>query len=387
MKIGIICPSFPPSGAPDGIGDYTRILADALARRGSEVWVWTRRSHPGPEEIGRVKVVPFRDRWSLAALGGAAKLARSQRLDVLNVQYAPDLFPAAAAVLAALPLWLRVSASEAVFTTSFHTLGGRSLRSRLRSYVLIQCSRGVISTNEEVTYLLGKYAARALSKTREIPIGSNIQPAMLDREAVRSRVRSSLNLENGASLLAHFGQFYPGKGVETLLEAAALLSRSGLSFKILMIGGSKSEAEPYRRGLQTRAERLGVADHLIWTGARPEEEVAEFLAASDLYVVPYDGGVSTRRGSLMAGLAAGMAVVTTHPEIPSAYFRDGENVALVPAGDPEALARLMRELLADDERRRGLERGVRELARRFDWDGIAEQTEDFFRELLSAEAR
>ncbi len=386
MKIGIICPSFPPSDAPDGIGDYTRILADALARRGSEVWVWTRPSHPGPEEIGRVKVVPFRDRWDLAALGGALRLARSQRLDVLNVQYAPDLFPAAA-VLAALPLWLRVSASKAVFTTSFHTLGGRSLGSRLRSYLLIQGSRGVISTNEEVTHLLGKYAARALSKTREIPIGSNIQPATLDREAIRSRVRSRLNLDNGASLLAHFGQFYPGKGVETLLEAAALLSRSGLSFKILMIGGSKSEAEPYRRGLRACAERLGVAGYLIWTGARPEEEVAEFLAASDLYVVPYDGGASTRRGSLMAGLAAGMAVVTTHPEIPSAYFRDGENLALVPAGDPEALARLMRELLADDGRRRGLERGARELALRFDWDGIAEQTEDFFRELLSAEAR
>ena len=163
MKIGIICPSFPPSDAPDGIGDYTRILADALARRGSEVWVWTRPSHPGPEKIGRVKVVPFRDRWDLAALGGAVRLARSQRLDVLNVQYAPALFPAAA-VLAALPLWLRVSASKAVFTTSFHTLGGRSLRSRLRSYLLIQGSRGVISTNEEVTHLLGKYAARALSR-------------------------------------------------------------------------------------------------------------------------------------------------------------------------------------------------------------------------------
>ena len=47
----------------------------------------------------------------------------------------------------------------------------------------------------------------------------------------------------------------------------------------------------------------------------------------------------------MAGLAAGMAVVTTIPQVPSAHFRDGDNVALVPPGDKEALARRVKMMV------------------------------------------
>jgi glycosyltransferase involved in cell wall biosynthesis len=86
----------------------------------------------------------------------------------------------------------------------------------------------------------------------------------------------------------------------------------------------------------------------------------------------------------MAGLACGMAVVTTYPHISSHYFRDGENVALAPPKEKVELARVIRELLDNDERRLRLQRGALELSREFSWDRIAEQTEDFFCELVAA---
>lgn len=387
MKIGIICPTYPPSERPDGIGDYTRILADALARRENEVTVWTRLSHPAEEEGGRVRIVRFCDRWGAPALPRAVRLARREALDVLDIQYAPDLYPRGGACLASLPLWMRLAGSPTVSAASFHTLGGGSWASRAKGWLLLRWSRGVISTNEEVTYLLGKHLPGALSKAREIPIGSNIPPAPGPRETVRARVRARWGIPEKTPLLAHFGQFYPGKGVETLLEAAALLLREGQPFRLLMIGGAKLEAEGYWRGLQERAERLGLKGSLIWTGARPEREVAELLAASDLYVVPYDAGASARRGSLMAGLAAGLAVVSTTPRIPSAYFRDGENMVLVPPRDAPRLAGALRGLLADEGRRLRLALAALGLAGRFAWDGIAEQTEAFFRELVAVRKR
>jgi glycosyltransferase involved in cell wall biosynthesis len=384
MKIGMVCPSYPPTDQPDGIGDYTRILANTLAGRGNDVIIWTRESHPEGEAEEPVRIVRFCDRWSFRTLRLAANLASSEKLDVLNIQYAPDLYPAGGTFLVFLPLWMRLSGCRTISVVSFHTLGGRSLRSRLRSVFLIQGARGIISTNEEVSYLLHKYVARALDKTREIPIGSNIQPGKEPREVVRPRVLARLGISESVPLLAHFGQYYPGKGVETLLEAAALLLQSGTCFKLLMLGGSKPDSQGYERDLRGKAKRLGLGDSIFWTGPRPAGEVAEFLAASDLYVVPFDGGVSTRRGSLMAGLACGTAVVTTYPHISSRYFRDGENVALAPPKEKVELARVIRELLDNDERRFRLQRGALELSRQFSWDRIAEQTEDFFCELIAA---
>jgi glycosyltransferase involved in cell wall biosynthesis len=384
MKIGIVCPSYPPNDQPDGIGDYTQILANTLASRDNDVSVWTRRSYPTDEGEGLVRIIPFCDRWSFRALRLAADLASREKLDVLDIQYAPDMYPAGGAFLVLLPLWMRFSGCKTVTAVSFHTLGGRSWRSRAKSFFLIQGAAGIISTNEEVTYLLNKYVANTLPKTREILIGSNIRPGMESREVVRPRVLARLGIPEGVPILAHFGQYYPGKGVETLLEAAALLLQSGTCFKLLMLGGSKADSQGYEQGLRGKARFLGLGESILWTGPRPAREVAEFLAASDLYVVPFDGGVSTRRGSLMAGLACGMAVVTTYPHISSHYFRDGENVALAPPKEKVELARVIRELLDNDERRLRLQRGALELSREFSWDRIAEQTEDFFCELVAA---
>lgn len=387
MKICLVCPTYPPSERPCGVGDYTRILAHALARRGNQVTVWTRAAYGATKGEDGVRVVPFCDRWDVRALRRAAALARREELEVIDIQYAPELYRPGGTHLACLPLWIRWTKTPSVPAVSFHTLTGPSLASHLKGWLLLRGSRGVISTNEEVTYLLGKHLPGALAKAREIPIGSNIPPARGPRGTVRASVRARWGIPEKTPLLAHFGQFYPGKGAEVILQAASLLAKSGQAFRVVMIGDAREGHAAYLAGLRARAESLGLGDRVLWTGARPEGEVAELLAASDLYVVPYDAGASARRGSLMAGLAAGLAVVSTTPRIPSAYFRDGENMVLVPPRDAPRLAGALRGLLADAGRRERLALAALGLAGRFAWDGIAERTEAFFRELAAVRKR
>jgi glycosyltransferase involved in cell wall biosynthesis len=130
---------------------------------------------------------------------------------------------------------------------------------------------------------------------------------------------------------------------------------------------------------------------VLWTGFLPRAEVSAAFLAADLAVLPYRDGASFRRGSLMAVLAHGLPVVTTHPRrVPAPpgadvpRLEDGVNARLVPPDDPQALADAVAELIADAALRRRLGEGACELARAFTWDRIAAQTRAVYEQLLDA---
>jgi len=67
---------------------------------------------------------------------------------------------------------------------------------------------------------------------------------------------------------------------------------------------------------------------------------------------------------------------------------DGRTGVLVPPRDPDTLARRLRELLDDPERRAALAAAAAERARsRYGWDRIARDTELLYLRVLAAGAR
>jgi glycosyltransferase involved in cell wall biosynthesis len=103
---------------------------------------------------------------------------------------------------------------------------------------------------------------------------------------------------------------------------------------------------------------------------------------ADLFVAPFDAGASMRRGSLLAGLAHGLPVVSTSAALTSSYLRDGDNIALVPPRDPAALAARIAKLLKSRAQRARLAKGARKLAERLAWSSIAEETRAVYRRVL-----
>jgi glycosyltransferase involved in cell wall biosynthesis len=65
-------------------------------------------------------------------------------------------------------------------------------------------------------------------------------------------------------------------------------------------------------------------------------------------------------------------------------LRDGENVRLVPPGDPAALAQAIADLAASPEVRQRLAAGARALAATFAWEGIAKRHLEVYKKLLAA---
>jgi glycosyltransferase involved in cell wall biosynthesis len=362
MRVVIACPSYPPQAVTCGVGDYTRCLAEALTAQGERVTIvasaaW--RGHARPD----IEVLPILD--------APAPWWHVVPADVVNLQYAPDLYRGRMRSLRAL-----LSVPTVV---TVHTLVDASVQSRAVALWLLTAARHVIAANEEVTGMVRGRLSALDRRVTEIPIGSNI-PVTASGDAAATR--AALGVPADAPLLAHFGLVYRGKGLETLLDALRILRVTHGEARLLVIGDTRDVERDYRVELESLAARLGVASAVIWSGRRDAEDVSRLLSAADVFAVPFDGGASIRRGSLIAGLAHGLPVVSTAPRVASAYLRDGENIALVAPREPAALAARIAALLAAPAQRERLAAGARKLAARMTWPTVAEETRVIYRRVL-----
>jgi glycosyltransferase involved in cell wall biosynthesis len=113
-----------------------------------------------------------------------------------------------------------------------------------------------------------------------------------------------------------------------------------------------------------------------------DQAVSGHLIAADMVALPFRDGVSFRRGSLMAALAHGCAIITTHPQMDVPELISDDQVRMIPAESPTALSIAIEDLAYNPELREDLGRHARDLAQQFTWENIAVQTAAYFEELL-----
>jgi glycosyltransferase involved in cell wall biosynthesis len=143
------------------------------------------------------------------------------------------------------------------------------------------------------------------------------------------KVRRGWNVQPGELILLTAGRLAPEKGLEDLIEAAAMLQSAGRPFRVILAGDG-----PMRAQLEALAENRGAAGRVAFLGYR--EDVADLLAACDLVVLP-----SVREGlsiALLEAMAAGKPIVATRIGGNLAVAGQEEMALLVPPGDPKALA-------------------------------------------------
>jgi glycosyltransferase involved in cell wall biosynthesis len=212
-----------------------------------------------------------------------------------------------------------------------------------------------------------------------IPIGSNVTaalPAGFDREEQRARI----GVAPDDLLISYFGFLNESKGGLVLVEALARLVGQGVPAHLVMIGGRAGSSDPtnlrYGERFDALVNQHGLEDRIHWTGFVDDEGVSAHFYASDLTALPYLDGVSLRRGTLMAALAHGRAIVTTHPQTRAPEL-DGV-VETVEANDSDGLAETIVRVWRDANHRRAMEQAAAQAAQHFTWARIAERTIEFF---------
>jgi glycosyltransferase involved in cell wall biosynthesis len=113
------------------------------------------------------------------------------------------------------------------------------------------------------------------------------------------------------------------------------------------------------------------------------EDVAATLSLFDVFVMP-----SLKEGlglGLMEAMAAGVAVVGSAVGGIKDLIQDGENGLLVEPANPSQLADAICALLQDEDRRKRIGAHARDsISRRFSFQKMIDQTEEVYRECLSA---
>lgn len=339
---------YPPMAG--GVADHSRLLADALADAGEQVHVWA----PGPHGVVKEGGVTVHRAPGRFAPGDLRALSRE--LDAcpgprrLLLQYVPHALglkamnvPFCAWFAARRQDERQVFLHEAVYPWSRrapwrHQVLAATTRLMLR-LVTEAADRVFVSIPAWTDHL----SARVKRRTEWRPVPSNLPAEVSPEECARARA----SLPEGI-WVGHFGTY--GQAIADPLEAVLVpvLEADGRRQGLLLGRGS----DGFRQRLCARHPSL--ANRLHARDALAPGEAAAFLRASDVLIQPYPDGISTRRGSAMAGLALGVPMVTNTGHLTEPLWRDALPVALVEGVSPPALAEATEDLLARDDARRAL---------------------------------
>lgn len=359
----ILTPELPPECG--GVGDYTAQVAESLAHAGDSVSVYS------PPSLSRWHSDGIESVTLADCFGPESRRLLTARLDRdlssrLLVQYVPAVFGSRGANVS-FCRWVRSrTRAGADVRVMFHepylylrwrpdhmltALAQRSMAQTLLDGVPI-----VYLSTETWRRYLSPYGSRAVKQAMTLPIPSAI-PRVSCPEGVRVARRQSIG--TAQHLVGHFGTY--GRHVAPLLRRTVYdLLSSDSSVAVLCIGaGSDSFVN------RILVERPEFRDRLTGMGRASVRDVSLNLQACDLLVQPYPDGVTTRRTSVMAGLANGRAVVTTNGPLTEDVWRKTGCVSLTHS--TTALVSATRDLLANATARTSLEeRALATYTSRFD---------------------
>jgi glycosyltransferase involved in cell wall biosynthesis len=233
------------------------------------------------------------------------------------------------------------------------------------SVVLAANSTGV----RDVRRVLGVASRRMLEIGAVRPIGSSTE-------------RIAATNSPGALRILWCGLCQPFKALPLLLDALAQLNAE-VPFELRVAGDG-----PSRRSWQRQARRLGIEDHVTWTGWLSHAEVIRQYPWADIFA--FTSLRDTGGTVVLEALAAGVPVLCLDHQGVGDMITDGCGVK-IPVSTPsrvvEGLAAALRELYLDPERLGCLARGALRRAEDYLWARQGERMAKVYREVLDMAPR
>jgi D-inositol-3-phosphate glycosyltransferase len=290
----------PGAGDGGGMNVYVRELAAAVARRGGEVDVFTRREdaqrprvvevEPGVR-VHHVTAGPLRplDKELLvehveAFTEGVLEYmtAGCDRYDAVHANY-----------------WLSGVAGHAIkheldlpLLVTFHTAeriksatSGEPLSSRaVAEAAIVACADAVLASCEvearQLTAVLGVPADRVAL----VPLGVN---HAYFGPGDRAQARSALGIDGDGPLLLFAGRLQELKGADLALGTLLELVRRDGDHRLVVVGGpSGPDGAGFAASLRARAEEPGVRGRVTFVAPQPHELLSTYYRAADACLVP-----------------------------------------------------------------------------------------------------
>lgn len=335
--IPVVLAELAGSAAYGGGERYLELLCDRLDRARYRALLIC--PEPGPF-VGRMKergvethLVHLAPLFNPLALWRLTRLLVRERVTILQTHGArANFYGRIAGRLAGVPV---------IISTVHNSLKDyevRSLRRWLYTVLLrltLPLVHRIICVSEANRRDLIEECPAVAAKTQTVYNG--VDPSAFSSQPDRQPVRKELGTTQGPVLVT-IGRLTDQKGHRYLLQALPRLLETWPQLCCVFVG----EGE-LRDALHHMAIDLGVEQACRFVGVR--EDIADILAAADLFVLP-----SLSEGFpfvLLEALAMGRPVVASRVNGVPELIEDHKTGFLVPARDPQALARAIREVLSD----------------------------------------
>lgn len=396
MHVLFITGEYPPQ--PGGVGDYTQQLARALVKRHHHCsvltidqgkWLVHRLCSKGQQQT-HAFALDRSAKWDWRSWDAVYAALFDQNPEIIHIQYqtgAYNMHPA----INLLPKRLHWLQKRPALCATFHDLLEPYLFPKagpVRRWVTnrLACDvDGAIATNlADYEKLVQRLSSKSPAL---IPIGSNIDVAVSESYN-RDAWRAKLGIGPDQILIAYFGLLGQSKGADLLFDGL----EKHPDWRLLVIGGSATspQDQKYAAWFGEEIERRKLSTQVICTGQVEQHQVSAHLLAADLVALPFRDGASLRRGSLLAAMTHGCAIVTSEPSDSQALqaaqhvaLRSGEQALFVPIEDSSALEAAIERLANDPEMRAELGAKASQFAKRFSWDTIATQHEALYKQLIA----
>lgn len=187
---------------------------------------------------------------------------------------------------------------------------------------------------------------------------------------LRQKVRQELNVSETQNVIGFLGRLNRVKGVDLLVEAFAMLSRTNPELVLALVGDG-----PELDSLKCQARRLGISDKVKFMGFR--NDISQIINAFDISVVP------SRQEPL--GIVALELMCTKVPIVSSGVeglaeiITDCQTGLITPQNTPDQIAACVEKMLHDKDLRLKLVENAARFVTSFDVRNQVDAVEEIYR--------
>ena len=200
---------------------------------------------------------------------------------------------------------------------------------------LISKMDGVVATTPEA-------ASFVPNTTRVVFHGANLERFSPPQSKTEAWERTGLPGKYGIGV---FGRIRPTKGTDIFVDAMIEVLPQFPDFTAIITGQALIEHASYKKAMEDKIRAAGLADRIIFLGNLPADDIPTWYRNVAIMVAcpryePF--GITP-----LEAMASGCAVIASRTGAFEYIVKPGETGALVPTGDPVALAAAVKILMQD----------------------------------------
>lgn len=373
MKIAFVSPY--DWSYPGGVRTHIEHLAAELRQRGHTVRILTPASGPQGREVeyGVFKLgwaAPIHLNGSVARIavrpdlaGAMRRLLRREQFDVVHLHE-----PFASTLTLTV---LRVARDLGLTCVgTFHA--ATSGRTSTVAFAYAMASPFLQSAFRRLDGRIAVSEAALAHVSRFFPGEYYIIPNGIDVERFATPATPLAEFADGKRNVLFLGRMEQRKGLRFLLKAIPLVREHYAGAVRFIIAGEGAQRARFQRFVQ----RKGWPD-VVFTGYVPDDQLAAYYAAADIYCAPNTGSESQGL-VLLEAMAAGTPVVASDIQGFRSVIATPDIGLLTPPRDAERLAWAVCHLLRHDDLRAELARRGRERAQEYSWKRVATAIEQCY---------